>query len=66
MPRLPQYGIRVRADVFAAADSILIHQASAGFQGTAADIEVQAREIIRIAIPPHPFTEVPVHSTTPI
>ena len=27
---------------------ILIHQASAGFQGTAADIEVQAREIIRI------------------
>src|SRR5947209_8980179 len=27
---------------------ILIHQASAGFQGTAADIEVQAREIIRM------------------
>src|ERR671932_262066 len=27
---------------------ILIHQASSGFQGTAADIEVQAREIIRI------------------
>src|SRR5215813_11415429 len=27
---------------------ILIHQASAGVQGTAADIEVQAREIIRI------------------
>src|SRR3979409_2528196 len=26
---------------------ILIHQASAGFQGTASDIEVQAREIIR-------------------
>jgi ATP-dependent Clp protease protease subunit len=27
---------------------ILIHQASAGFQGTASDIEVQAREIIRM------------------
>src|SRR2546423_11254883 len=27
---------------------ILIHQASAGFQGTASDIEVQAREIIRL------------------
>jgi ATP-dependent Clp protease protease subunit len=27
---------------------ILIHQASAGFQGTAADIEVQAREILRM------------------
>jgi ATP-dependent Clp protease protease subunit len=27
---------------------ILIHQTSAGFQGTAADIEVQAREIIRM------------------
>jgi ATP-dependent Clp protease protease subunit len=27
---------------------ILIHQTSAGFQGTAADIEVQAREIIRL------------------
>jgi ATP-dependent Clp protease protease subunit len=27
---------------------ILIHQASAGFRGTAADIEVQAREIIRM------------------
>jgi ATP-dependent Clp protease protease subunit len=27
---------------------ILIHQASAGFQGTAADIEVQAREILRL------------------
>src|ERR687884_742244 len=27
---------------------ILIHQASTGFQGTAADIEVQAREIIRM------------------
>ena len=27
---------------------ILIHQASAGFQGTAADIEVQAREIMRM------------------
>src|SRR6266508_3122312 len=27
---------------------ILIHQASSGFQGTAADIEVQAREIIRM------------------
>ena len=27
---------------------ILIHQASAGFQGTASDIEVQAREILRM------------------
>jgi ATP-dependent Clp protease, protease subunit len=27
---------------------VLIHQASAGFQGTAADIEVQAREILRL------------------
>jgi ATP-dependent Clp protease, protease subunit len=27
---------------------ILIHQASAGFQGTAADIEVQAREMLRL------------------
>ena len=27
---------------------ILVHQASSGFQGTAADIEVQAREIIRM------------------
>src|ERR671922_1072238 len=27
---------------------ILIHQASAGFQGTASDIEVQAREILRL------------------
>jgi ATP-dependent Clp protease protease subunit len=27
---------------------ILIHQASAGFEGTAADIEVQAREILRM------------------
>src|SRR4030088_306502 len=27
---------------------ILIHQASSGFQGTASDIEVQAREIIRM------------------
>ena len=27
---------------------ILIHQASAGFEGTAADIEVQAREILRL------------------
>jgi ATP-dependent Clp protease protease subunit len=27
---------------------ILIHQTSAGFQGTAADIEVQAREVIRM------------------
>src|SRR5919205_688153 len=27
---------------------ILIHQASAGFQGTAADIEVHAREILRL------------------
>ena len=27
---------------------ILFHQASAGFQGTASDIEVQAREIIRM------------------
>src|SRR5579871_766532 len=27
---------------------ILIHQTSAGFQGTAADIEVQAREILRM------------------
>jgi ATP-dependent Clp protease, protease subunit len=27
---------------------ILIHQASAGFQGTASDIEVQAREVIRM------------------
>src|SRR6201995_2994008 len=27
---------------------ILIHQDSAGFQGTASDIEVQAREIIRM------------------
>src|ERR1051325_4463146 len=27
---------------------MLIHQASAGFQGTAADIEVEAREIIRL------------------
>jgi ATP-dependent Clp protease protease subunit len=27
---------------------ILIHQASAGFEGTASDIEVQAREIIRM------------------
>ena len=27
---------------------ILIHQASAGFQGTASDIEVQAREIMRM------------------
>ncbi len=26
----------------------MIHQASAGFQGTASDIEVQAREIIRM------------------
>jgi ATP-dependent Clp protease protease subunit len=26
----------------------MIHQGSAGFQGTAADIEVQAREILRI------------------
>jgi ATP-dependent Clp protease protease subunit len=27
---------------------VMIHQGSAGFQGTAADIEVQAREILRI------------------
>jgi ATP-dependent Clp protease protease subunit len=27
---------------------ILIHQASSGFQGTAADIEVQARELLRL------------------
>jgi ATP-dependent Clp protease protease subunit len=27
---------------------ILIHQASAGFQGTASDIEVQARELLRM------------------
>jgi ATP-dependent Clp protease protease subunit len=27
---------------------VLIHQASAGFEGTAADIEVQAREILRM------------------
>src|SRR6185295_12262316 len=27
---------------------ILIHQASAGFEGTASDIEVQAREILRM------------------
>jgi ATP-dependent Clp protease, protease subunit len=27
---------------------VLIHQASAGFEGTAADIEVQAREILRL------------------
>jgi ATP-dependent Clp protease protease subunit len=27
---------------------VLIHQASAGFQGTAADIEVQAREMLRL------------------
>ena len=27
---------------------MLIHQASAGFQGTASDIEVQAREILRM------------------
>ena len=27
---------------------ILIHQASAGFQGTASDIEVQAREVVRL------------------
>jgi ATP-dependent Clp protease protease subunit len=27
---------------------ILIHQGSAGFQGTAADIEVQAREMLRL------------------
>src|SRR5437762_2146946 len=27
---------------------ILIHQASSGFQGTASDIEVQAREVLRI------------------
>src|SRR5438093_916053 len=27
---------------------ILIHQASAGFEGTAADIDVQAREILRL------------------
>ena len=28
--------------------SDLIHQASGGFQGTAADIEIQAREVIRL------------------
>src|SRR3954470_2545466 len=27
---------------------ILIHQASSGFQGTASDIEVQARELLRL------------------
>jgi ATP-dependent Clp protease protease subunit len=27
---------------------ILIHQGSSGFQGTAADIEVQARELLRL------------------
>src|SRR5258708_26632407 len=30
---------------------ILIHQASAGFQGTASDIQVQAREILRMNAP---------------
>jgi ATP-dependent Clp protease protease subunit len=29
---------------------ILIHQASSGFQGTAADIEVQARELLRLEV----------------
>jgi ATP-dependent Clp protease protease subunit len=29
---------------------ILIHQGSAGFQGTAADIEVQAREMLRLEV----------------